>query len=810
MSALSSIGRSSPLRVHKQTEFIADLCALALAGTKADMQDAALVFKRAYPKISTTFAHRIILELERVGAPTDRFEDSVLAILARCHLACGQTEKACDYLSAARRIIADDALPELRCLIGELEISARLARSELKEAQNAYERLEVCAKKLYGGPISEQLLLGVRLSLATGDLPQARELATQAVECATADEQRCRAQLAVLSVDEHSDGDIRRALIQLSSFEHSLRMRSHPALSPETKAQLFYQLAYAFIQQGKLAQAQARLKKADLRCIDDLHPVELLSAALFVAEGRLDEARHQLRLLESRFGADLCQTEYLDIYVRALALSQATDGARQGLDKAEECYRLCEMLNHEPLRQRVCLLYASALIAAGDVERATCLLQESGAKESPHKMLRFLYGCLYALCVAGRSTTAVGAPEVSLTYLAKYFADEDLSFILLLLLRAHPRMSELLAAQGLDRALSTALRGLCGTDLFSSPQEMEDMLARLPAVQPSIFASETGEQEFSVANPEEEAYSQLAVLQVHPAPRLHMLETAAFTDPGRSLRIQLFGGLQVSRNGSCLNINRTRRNKVRGLLTVLALARGREIARDFIVDTLWPHQERQHSINSFYVVWNALKMAFLSDEPQLPARYSSPERFPFSNTSGRCALLIDYCSLDIEDFDHLIQRVKQAARLGQLNRCLDLSHEILALYEGDVLPADLYTEQLDHVRLHYKQAFIEVMLLAARISLTSHQPALALPFVERGLAVDPSCEELYRFAMHAYALVGRRDDSLRAYYHCRKNLARELGIEPSAELNDLFTRLMSPSSPPQPQVVERLRFAVGE
>jgi len=395
-----------------------------------------------------------------------------------------------------------------------------------------------------------------------------------------------------------------------------------------------------------------------------------------------------------------------------------------------------------------------------------------------HKALRLLRGGLAALC--SDKEDAGANPLSSLTDL---LSDDDTALVLLFLVRAHPSFIRLLTAEGLEGALSASAQQLIGAGA----------LQQLPAV---LMPS---------ADPEEGA----------SGPDPVTILRSAFSEPGtdQALRIQLFGGLQLHRQGQRLELDCSRRNKVHDLIVILALARGREIAREEIIGALWPHQEDAHTLNSFYVVWNALKTVFLADGPKLPIRLCPPERFPFSNAGGRCALLTEYCDLDLDRFDQQAFHLKNAVIRGDDERCFKLADELMATYQGKVLPADPGGEELAQVRLAYQNTFVEMMLLVARHALTDRRSALALPYIERGLTADPSCEELYRLAMHTYALEGRRDDSLRSYYRCRKNLARELGIEPSPELTELFIRLisMSPQADyPAAELIKRLEGADAE
>ena len=62
-------------------------------------------------------------------------------------------------------------------------------------------------------------------------------------------------------------------------------------------------------------------------------------------------------------------------------------------------------------------------------------------------------------------------------------------------------------------------------------------------------------------------------------------------------------------------------------------------------------------------------------------------------------------------------------------------------------------------------------------------------YAERQLALDPWREEAHRQVMQALYLCGQRSAALAHYARCRTMLDRELGVAPSRETTELYTRL---------------------
>ena len=62
----------------------------------------------------------------------------------------------------------------------------------------------------------------------------------------------------------------------------------------------------------------------------------------------------------------------------------------------------------------------------------------------------------------------------------------------------------------------------------------------------------------------------------------------------------------------------------------------------------------------------------------------------------------------------------------------------------------------------------------------------ACTYARRQIELEPWDEEAHRQLMRCLALSGQRNAALRQYTVCRRQLARELGVEPAQETSDLY------------------------
>lgn len=75
--------------------------------------------------------------------------------------------------------------------------------------------------------------------------------------------------------------------------------------------------------------------------------------------------------------------------------------------------------------------------------------------------------------------------------------------------------------------------------------------------------------------------------------------------------------------------------------------------------------------------------------------------------------------------------------------------------------------------------------------------SLAISIAEQAVTLEPYRASAHRHLMHAH-IAGNRAEALRAYERCRRLLAEELGVAPSAETEAAYVALLGPEPAPAP------------
>lgn len=253
--------------------------------------------------------------------------------------------------------------------------------------------------------------------------------------------------------------------------------------------------------------------------------------------------------------------------------------------------------------------------------------------------------------------------------------------------------------------------------------------------------------------------------------------------PPPPMQITLLGNFQVVRGGRLLGDEVWTRPVTRRLAQYFALHRNRPLARDQILDDLWPDLSPDKAWANFRTVYSYLRRAY---EPYMQSKAASRyfslegERYLFDPSGA--------VTVDIEGFEALVRQTIATAGDHPLP---PLPAALLAQLERwqPLLPESPYEEWLIAPRERLLTLYIEGCLYAAQAHLSYGRPAEAVIWAQRAVTIAPWLEEGYHSLMRAYARQGQRSLALKSYEEAVRALQHELAADPSPLTQWLLTRL---------------------
>ncbi len=260
------------------------------------------------------------------------------------------------------------------------------------------------------------------------------------------------------------------------------------------------------------------------------------------------------------------------------------------------------------------------------------------------------------------------------------------------------------------------------------------------------------------------------------------------------LEIRLFGGLQLTLNGSPLTGFTS--HKAAALLAYLVVER-RPHAREILAALLWgglPDADARNNLRQTLTNLRKLVGPYLRIDRETVA---------FQATGA--------CVIDVDTFLESLHKGETQSAESRTEPWQTAS----AVYVGDFLAgfvvrdAPEFEEWLLTQRARYRELALHMLHALTEQLATQGEYGRAVETATRQLALDPWREEAHRHLMRLKARTGQRSAAIAQYETCRQILERELGVEPAAETTALVERLKAAQRGPRHNLPGSLTGFVG-
>ncbi len=245
------------------------------------------------------------------------------------------------------------------------------------------------------------------------------------------------------------------------------------------------------------------------------------------------------------------------------------------------------------------------------------------------------------------------------------------------------------------------------------------------------------------------------------------------------LTVNLFGGFEVRIGQTRIDPARFRRQKVKTLLALLVLNRGKEYSRDKLVSLLWPESNLEAARKNFYGIWSMLRRALSTSAGTCPylIRQQNGLRLDAS-------LLVS----DVDQFDEVC-RTLLFERPGYGGWAY-LYDQVSNKFSDDLVPSENDNDAIVSLRLDYRNRLVDALVAASTRLIAAGDVQEGLWFARAALQRDRTREDAYTALMRAQVSASQRTAALETYFACRRFLTDELGIDPSLETMALYHEII--------------------
>jgi DNA-binding SARP family transcriptional activator len=242
--------------------------------------------------------------------------------------------------------------------------------------------------------------------------------------------------------------------------------------------------------------------------------------------------------------------------------------------------------------------------------------------------------------------------------------------------------------------------------------------------------------------------------------------------------VRCFGSLEV-RIGD-VPLSEWRSGKARALFEYLVVHHDRPIARDVLIQALWPDPDALAAGTSLKVAVHALRQALAENAPldaDLPVAVVGRESGYELQTRG--------VWIDIEEFDRCCRLAGQLERGGRSTEATALYEQAADLYRGAFL-SDNWDDWAVFMREGLKDQYLFVLAHLADVAIRNEDFHRGIQYARRLLEEDNCREDTFRMLMVCHARLGQPSRVRRWHELCVRALHDILDVEPDPETERVF------------------------
>ncbi len=248
------------------------------------------------------------------------------------------------------------------------------------------------------------------------------------------------------------------------------------------------------------------------------------------------------------------------------------------------------------------------------------------------------------------------------------------------------------------------------------------------------------------------------------------------------LRIYTFGQFRLERRvgleWQTVTDPAWQHQRTRAILCSLISNPAHKLAREQIMDLLWPDLEAEVAVSRLDRAVHSLRHVF---EPSRERLASSPLLL----TERESLVLADQnlIWIDCDNFEHLLAQARASNDPGEIEQLLD---EAVTLYGGEFLPEERSMEMTLMRRDALRRSWIGALLELADLRIAREALSGALSLLDRLLATDPANEAGVQRMMSLLAQMGRRGEAMRIYKRLASVLQQEYNVAPLPETRAIY------------------------
>lgn len=255
------------------------------------------------------------------------------------------------------------------------------------------------------------------------------------------------------------------------------------------------------------------------------------------------------------------------------------------------------------------------------------------------------------------------------------------------------------------------------------------------------------------------------------------------------LQISMLGGFSLSYpDGTAIDYQSNRSNKLWMVLAYLLTHRGKQITQDELIDILWPDEEIDNPVNTLKTMRHRL-CGMLDALGGIPGK----EMIRYNHGIYAWSEEVD-CVLDIDQFSTYCALAEQEQDDSQ-----KISHYLNALeyYNGDFLPKLSSEMWVMSAHAYYHAEYLRVVKKCIALLRTENRYYEIITVCQKAVTIEPYDEDLHRELIDALVRTGAKQSALDHYEKVKELFYHEFGINLSEDLVELYKQIIDETNDAQ-------------
>jgi len=255
------------------------------------------------------------------------------------------------------------------------------------------------------------------------------------------------------------------------------------------------------------------------------------------------------------------------------------------------------------------------------------------------------------------------------------------------------------------------------------------------------------------------------------------ITTKKTEEKNQDIRLYFFGRFRIQVNGKDIMPEQWKRKRNRDIFKYIALHYKQTISIEKIIDTFWGYDPPANAAN---IIWNAASVIRSIFEPDLPK--GAPSSFLIAADKAYTLDFGEKADIDFYTFSSLLHT---AEKIPDIPKRIEIIENAIALYEGDLLPEDIYEEWTESKREDYKSQYIISCIECSRYYAEQEKFALSARYAKKVIAIDTTYRKAYEILVKVCKENGNTTEARHIIAQCKTYYKKEYDEQPPAWLDQL-------------------------